>query len=96
MKSGTSSGTSQLVTVTIHAQNDAAVIGGDFTGSVTEAGGVLNGTAGVATDTGDLNDTDVDNTADAWQAVSANLEAQIGENARDLTHDLGGDVKAAT
>ena len=39
------------------------------TGDVTEAGGINNGTAGVPTDTGNLDHTDVDNTADLWQPV---------------------------
>ena len=38
---------------------------------MTEAGGVANGTPGTPTDTGDLDATDVDNPADAWQAVAA-------------------------
>src|SRR5438874_2369021 len=41
--------------------NDAAVISGTTTGSVTEAGGVANGTPGTLTATGTLTDTDVDN-----------------------------------
>ena len=65
----TADGTAQLVTITIQAQNDAATITGDATGDVTEAGGVANGTPGTPTDTGDLDSTDVDNPADAWQAV---------------------------
>ena len=54
-------GTSQLVTFTINGTNDAAVISGTITGSVTEAGGVANGTPGTPTATGTLTDTDVDN-----------------------------------
>ena len=37
-------GTAQLVTITINGTNDAAVITGDATGTVVEAGGVANGT----------------------------------------------------
>ena len=59
-------GTAQLVTITIHGANDAAVISGDTSGAVTEAGGVANGTPGMPTATGDLNSTDVDNPNDAW------------------------------
>ena len=62
-------GTTQLVTITINGTNDAAVITGDITGSVVEAGGVANGTPGTPTATGDLNFTDVDNPSDAWTAV---------------------------
>ena len=54
----TTDGTSQVVTITINGANDAAVISGDFTGTVVEAGGVANGTPGIPTDTGDL-DADV-------------------------------------
>ena len=50
----TTDGTSQVVTITINGANDAAVISGDFTGTVVEAGGVANGTPGIPTDTGDL------------------------------------------
>ena len=45
-------GTAQLVTITIHGANDAAVISGSPTGSVTEAG-VSHGTPGTPTATGD-------------------------------------------
>ena len=38
----------QLVTITITGTNDAAVITGDTTGAVVEAGGVDNGTPGIA------------------------------------------------
>ena len=41
----TADGTAQPVTVTINGANDAAVISGDVTGAVTEAGGVDNATA---------------------------------------------------
>ncbi|WP_189635561.1 VCBS domain-containing protein [Rhizobium grahamii] len=59
-------GTTTTVTVDILGTNDAAVIGGTMTGSVTEAGATGPGTP---TATGDLNSTDVDNTADAWTVV---------------------------
>ena len=64
-------GTTQPVTITINGANDAAVISGDITGTVLEAGGVANGTLGNPTATGDLNSADVDDAADAWQAVPA-------------------------
>jgi VCBS repeat-containing protein len=60
----TADGTSQVITVTMHGTNDAAVITGTATDSVLEASGVLNGTAGDATASGDLNATDVDSSAD--------------------------------
>ena len=63
-------GTSKVVIIIIAGTNDAAVITGDTTGAVVEAGGVANGTPGTPTDTGDLNFTDVDNPNDAWEVVS--------------------------
>ena len=63
-------GTSKVVIIIISGTNDAAVISGDTTGAVVEAGGVANGTPGTPTDTGDLNFTDVDNPNDAWEVVS--------------------------
>jgi len=61
-------GTAKVVTVTINGSNDAAVITGTSSGIVTEAGG---NTVGIATATGDLLATDVDNSLDTFQAVSA-------------------------
>ena len=58
-----------IVTVNVAAVNDPAVITGTDAGNVVEAGGVANGTPGTPTATGDLLATDVDNTADAFQAV---------------------------
>ena len=69
----TADGTTQVVTITIHGANDTAVISGETTGSVIEAGGVANGTPGTPTATGDLNSTDVDNTNDAWNVVATPL-----------------------
>ena len=60
-------GTTQLVTVTIHAQNDTPTITGDTTGNVVEAGGVNNGTPGTPTATGNLDADDVDNPDDTWR-----------------------------
>jgi VCBS repeat-containing protein len=62
----TADGTTQTVTITVEGQNDAAVISGNTTGTVVEAGGVNNGTPGSPTATGDLDSTDVDNPADLW------------------------------
>src|SRR5258705_5157256 len=42
----TADGTAQLVTITINGTNDAAVISGTSSGSVTEAGGGAHGTPG--------------------------------------------------
>ena len=63
-------GTSKVVIIIISGTNDAAVISGDTSGSVVEAGGVTNGTPGTPTATGDLNFTDVDDPNDAWEVVS--------------------------
>jgi len=62
-------GTQQQVTITINGRNDAAVISGTSTGSVIEAGGVANATAGTPTASGTLTDTDVDNAANTFTAV---------------------------
>ncbi|AZO30716.1 hypothetical protein EJ071_27175 [Mesorhizobium sp. M1B.F.Ca.ET.045.04.1.1] len=56
----TSDGTTKDIVISINGANDAAVITGDATGSVTEASGVANGTAGTSPATGDLDATDVD------------------------------------
>jgi T1SS-143 domain-containing protein len=58
---------SSTLTFHITGQNDAAVIKGDVSGSVTEAG---YASAGTPTATGDLNSTDVDNPDDTWKAVN--------------------------
>lgn len=50
----------QLVKITIHGTNDAAVITGATSGSVTEAGGMDNSTAGTPTASGVLTVSDVD------------------------------------
>ena len=63
-------GTSKVVIIIISGANDAAVISGDTTGAVVEAGGVDNGTPGTPAVTGDLNSIDVDNPNDAWEVVS--------------------------
>ena len=67
-----------IVSLTVHAVNDNAIITGTTTGNVTEAGGFNNGTAGVPTASGNLNSTDFDNPpADTWQVVGAGA-ASIG------------------
>jgi VCBS repeat-containing protein len=55
----TSDGVTGQVDITINGANDAAVITGNVTGSVTEKRGVANGTAGVATATGTLSSSDI-------------------------------------
>jgi VCBS repeat-containing protein len=78
-------GTSQTVTVTVQGKNDAAVITGPASGTVIEAGGVNNGTAGAPTATGDLNSTDVDNPNDAFQAVAAGAASAGGYGSYAVT-----------
>ena len=56
----------------------AAVIIGDTTGAVVEAGGVANGTPGTPTDTGNLNSIDVDDPNDAWEVVSFPTSSTYG------------------
>src|SRR6185436_13285310 len=61
-----------------NGRNDTAVISGVASGSVTEAGGVDNGTSGIPTATGDLNSTDVDNPNDLWEPVTTPLRSEFG------------------
>ena len=63
------------MTITIHAQNDAAIITGTTTGDVTEAGGFNNSSPGTPTATGNLDSTDVDDLDDAWSVVAAGRRA---------------------
>ncbi|WP_172203783.1 S-layer family protein, partial [Niveibacterium sp. COAC-50] len=51
---------SQVISVTINGANDVAMIQGPATGSVTEAGGVNNATAGTPTTSGNLIISDTD------------------------------------
>ena len=78
-------GTAQLVTITINGKNDAAVISGAVSGSVTEAGGVANGTPGVPTATGNLDSTDVDTADDVWTSVSSSAASANGFGTYTLT-----------
>jgi VCBS repeat-containing protein len=64
-------GTPKVVTITINGSNDAAIISGTTTGSVIEAGGVANATLGTPIASGTLTDTDVDNAANSFTAVSS-------------------------
>src|SRR5262249_53709099 len=81
----TAHGTAQLNTITIDAANDAAVIAGDGTGRVMEAGGVATGTPGIPTATGDLASADVDNPNDAWTPVGSPTASTNGFGAFMLT-----------
>jgi VCBS repeat-containing protein len=79
-------GTAQLVTVTIHGVNDAAVISGKTTGAAVEAGGLANAAAGT-TASGTLSDTDVDNAADSFTAVSSPTAGTSGFGSFTMTAD---------
>src|SRR5205823_1247363 len=57
----TADGSTQHIDITIEGRNDSAVITGDTTGSVIEAGGVDNAIPGMPTAIGTLHATDVDN-----------------------------------
>ena len=79
-------GTTEVVTITITGTNDAAVITGTSTGSVVEAGGVLNGTPGTPQATGNLDHTDVDdnNADDVWQGRGRHRLERLWQLRRDL------------
>lgn len=77
-------GTPQDVTITISGTNDAAIISGTTSGSVTEAGSASPGTP---TATGTLTDADVDNAPNLFTAV-------LAETASD--HDYGTFTMAAS
>ena len=59
----TADGTTQQIDITIEGRDDAAVISGDTTGTVVEAGGLSNQPPGGPTTSGALHATDVDNPA---------------------------------
>ena len=77
-------GTPQVVSITINGANDAAVICGATTGSVTEAGACTYGTP-IAT--GTLTDTDVDNTPNTFTAVCAPKASDAGYGTFTMTAD---------
>ena len=68
----------EVVTITINGTNDAAVISGTTSGSVTEAGGTNNSIPGTPTASGTLTDTDVDNAANSFTAVAAGTPSANG------------------
>ena len=72
------------MTITIHGTDDAAVISGDFSGTVLEAGGVNNATPGIPTATGDLSAADVDNPPD-WTPVTTSTPGANGFGTYTLT-----------
>jgi VCBS repeat-containing protein len=80
-------GTAQLVTVTIHGTNDAAIICGTKEGSVIEAGGVANSVSCKPTATGTLTDTDVDNSANTFTAIDTPKASTGGYGTFTMTTD---------
>ncbi|WP_199220340.1 VCBS domain-containing protein, partial [Limnohabitans sp. T6-20] len=80
-------GTAKVVTVTITGSNDAAVISGTTTGSVTEAGSDANGNAiaGTPGASGNLTSTDVDGTPNAFTAVSTATTTTNGYGSYTMT-----------
>jgi len=80
-------GTAQLVTVTIHGANDAAIIDGTKHGSVIEAGGVANSVSCKPTATGTLTDTDVDNTPNTFTAIDTPKASTGGYGTFTMTAD---------
>ena len=80
-------GTAQLVTVTIHGTNDAAIIYGTKEGSAIEAGGVANSVSCKPTATGTLTDTDVDNTANTFTAIDTPKASTGGYGTFTMTTD---------
>jgi len=80
-------GTPQVVSITIEGSNDAAVISGDTHGVVVEAGGVHNAVQGVPTASGVLTDTDVDNPANTFTAVSSPHAGEHGYGDFTMTAD---------
>ncbi|MEZ2145401.1 VCBS domain-containing protein [Bradyrhizobium sp. DN5] len=78
-------GTAQVVTVTIHGSNDAAVISGTTAGSVTEAGGVANATLGAPSATGTLVAADVDNASNTFTTVSSPKASTSGYGTFTIT-----------
>jgi VCBS repeat-containing protein len=77
-------GTAQVVTVTIHGSNDAAVISGITTGSVIEASCDRHGTP---TATGTLTDTDVDNAPNTFTPVDSPTASDSGYGTFTMTAD---------
>ncbi|WP_245266564.1 VCBS domain-containing protein [Bradyrhizobium sp. WSM1743] len=78
-------GTAQVVTVTIHGTNDAAIVSGTTTGSVTEAGGIANATPGSPSAIGTLFAADVDNASNTFTAVSSPKASTNGYGTFTLT-----------
>ncbi|MBR0821614.1 VCBS domain-containing protein, partial [Bradyrhizobium liaoningense] len=77
-------GTPQLITITIDGSNDAAVVSGTTTGTVTEA---AYGKRETSTVTGKLADADVDNTPDSFTPVTSPTMSDHGYGRFQMTAD---------
>ena len=78
-------GTPQVVTITINGTNDAAIISGKATGSVTGAGVDDDDAPAVPLATGRLTDTDVDNPPNTFAAVSSPTKSDGGYGTFTMT-----------
>ncbi|WGR69832.1 MULTISPECIES: VCBS domain-containing protein [unclassified Bradyrhizobium] len=76
---------SQTFTIDINGANDAAIISGNAGGAVAEAGGAANAAPGTPTATGTLTDTDVDNPANTFTAVSSPTKSTGGYGTFTMT-----------
>lgn len=85
MKDAAGLTSSSTLTITITGTNDAAVISGQSTGSVTEASGINNAIVGTPTVSGTLTDTDVDNAANTFTAVNAATGSTGGYGSYTMT-----------
>ncbi|SDP31521.1 VCBS domain-containing protein [Afipia sp. GAS231] len=78
-------GTPQVVTITINGTNDAAIISGKTTGSVTAVGDDDDDAPGMPRATGRLTDTDVDNPPNTFMPVSSPTKGDGGYGTFTMT-----------
>src|ERR1043166_5998339 len=76
---------SETFTISIHGVDDAAIISGTTTGAVIEIHGVVNATPGTQTTTGTLTDTDPDDPANTFTAVSSPMKSDGGYGTFTMT-----------
>ncbi|MDN4985158.1 VCBS domain-containing protein [Bradyrhizobium sp. WYCCWR 13022] len=77
--------TSQTFVVNIDGVNDTALISGNASGAVVEAGGVANAVAGMPTATGTLTDVDVDNPPNTFTTISSPTRSAGGYGTFTMT-----------
>src|SRR5438105_1039986 len=78
-------GTTQVVTIMIYGQKNAAEISSSLAGAGVVVGSVSNGTPGTPTATGTLTDTDVDNAPNTFQVVAAGTASTDGYGTYAMT-----------